>query len=295
MKKLSYIAIALIITSTLSASPWTLSVDANLTLTQNAYSNNWAGGEAGLLAWALNSNSLAEKQLSPKLNNKNTLKLAFGQIYNQDQNTKEWLDPVKSTDLIDFESVLRFTLGGFVDPFASARLETQFLDVSDTSKNRIFNPINLTEAIGVAKVLVKAEKRELTSRLGFGLKQIINREVLVDTHYFREGRRVTQTSNYGGITFVTDFNTPLAQEKITYTGKLSIFEAVYYSEADELKGLPNENYWQYPDVNWENIFTASITKYLMVNLYLQMLYDKEIDDAVRLKETMGLGLTFKLI
>lgn len=295
MKKLSYIAIALIITSTLSASPWTLSVDANLTLTQNAYSNNWAGGEAGLLAWALNSNSLAEKQLSPKLNNKNTLKLAFGQIYNQDQNTKEWLDPVKSTDLIDFESVLRFTLGGFVDPFASARLETQFLDVSDTSKNRIFNPINLTEAIGVAKVLVKAEKRELTSRLGFGLKQIINREVLVDTHYFREGRRVTQTTNYGGITFVTDFNTPLAQEKITYTGKLSIFEAVYYSEADELKGLPNENYWQYPDVNWENIFTASITKYLMVNLYLQMLYDKEIDDAVRLKETMGLGLTFKLI
>ncbi|MFB0509208.1 MAG: DUF3078 domain-containing protein [bacterium] len=295
MKKLSYIAIALIITSTLSASPWTLSVDANLTLTQNAYSNNWAGGEAGLLAWALNSNSLAEKQLSPKLNNKNTLKLAFGQIYNQDQDTKEWLDPVKSTDLIDFESVLRFTLGGFVDPFASARLETQFLDVSDTSKNRIFNPINLTEAIGVAKVLVKAEKRELTSRLGFGLKQIINREVLVDTHYFREGRRVTQTTNYGGITFVTDFNTPLAQEKITYTGKLSIFEAVFYSEADELKGLPNENYWQYPDVNWENIFTASITKYLMVNLYLQLLYDKEIDDAVRLKETMGLGLTFKLI
>lgn len=291
MKKLNYFAIALIITSTLSASPWTLSVDANLTLTQNAYSNNWAGGEAGLLAWALNSNSLAEKQLSPKLNNKNTLKLAFGQIYNQDKDTKEWLDPVKSTDLIDFESVLRFTLGGFVDPFASARLETQFLDVSDTSKNRIFNPINLTEAIGVAKVLVKAEKRELTSRLGFGLKQIINRDVLVDTL----GNRETQTSNYGGITFVTDFITPLAQEKITYTGKLSIFEAVYYSEADELKGLPNENYWQYPDVNWENIFTASITKYLMVNLYLQMLYDKEIDDAVRLKETMGLGLTFKLI
>lgn len=289
MKKIMIVALILIFQ--IFATPWNLSVDANLTLTQNAYSNNWAGGEAGLLAWAFNYNSLAEKQLSLKVNNKNTLKLAFGQTYNQDKETKEWLDPVKSTDLIDFESVVRFTLGEFVDPFASGRIETQFLDNSDTALDRFINPLNFTEAIGVARVWVKGEKREFGSRFGFGLKQIVNRDVLVDTL----GNRETKFSNYGGFTFVTDFNTPLAQEKITLTSKLSIFEAVFYSEADELKGLPNENYWKYPDVNWENIFTASITKYLMVNLYLQFLYDKEIDDEIRIKETLGLGLTYKLI
>jgi hypothetical protein len=288
MRKIMIVTLILIIQ--IFATPWNLSVDANLTLTQNAYSNNWTGGEAGLLTWVFNSNSLAEKQLNSKVNNKNTFKLAFGQIYNQDKETKEWLDPVKSTDLIDFESVLRFTLGAFVDPFASGRIETQFLDNSDTALDRFINPINFTEALGVARVWVKGEKREFSSRFGFGLKQIINRDEL-DTL----GNRETKISNYGGFTFVTDFNTPLAQEKITFTSKLSVFEAVFYSEADELKGLPNENYWKYPDVNWENIFTASITKYLMVNLYLQFLYDKEIDNEIRIKETLGLGLTFKLI
>jgi len=48
------------------AEPWNMAVDANLTVNQNAYSN-WEGGANGLLAYALNSNSLAEKQLNPKI------------------------------------------------------------------------------------------------------------------------------------------------------------------------------------------------------------------------------------
>jgi len=273
------------------AAPWNMSVDANLTMNQNAYSNNWVGGELGTLAWAFTSNSLAEKQLHPKINNKNTLKLAYGQTYTQQDtgSAKKWTGPLKTTDLIDFESVLRFTLGGFVDPFASVRLESQFFDKSDTALDRYINPMKLTEALGIAKVLVKGEKREMTSRLGFGLKQFIDRDALVGIN------RKTQTSNYGGLDFVTDFKTPLAKERITYTSKLSIFQAVFYSEASQLKGLPNENFWESPDVNWENIFAASITKYLMVNLYVQLLYDKEIVVGMRLKEGLALGLTYKLI
>ena len=45
----------------------------------------------------------------------------------------------------------------------------------------------------------------------------------------------------------------------------------------------------------ENISSASITKVLMVNLGAQVLYDKEIDTKMRLKETLALGLTYKLI
>ena len=129
----------------------------------------------------------------------------------------------------------------------------------------------------------------MSSRFGFGLKQLINRDALVGA------TRETKTSNYGGLDFVTDFKTPLANERITYTSKLTIFQAVFYSKASQLQGLPNENYWKYPDVNWENIFAASITKYLMVNLYVQLLYDKEIATGTRLKEGLALGLTYKLI
>ena len=32
------------------AGVWEISLDANLTLTQNAYSDNWTGGEVGIVA-----------------------------------------------------------------------------------------------------------------------------------------------------------------------------------------------------------------------------------------------------
>jgi len=273
-----------------AATPWTRSVDANLTLSQNAYTTNWGGGATGLLAYTINSNLLAEKQLSEKMNNKNTLKLAFGQTATQDT-SGAWGELAKSTDEINFESVLRFTLGWVVDPFASAQLQSQFWDKSDATLSRYFNPLDLNEGIGVARQLVKQEKTELVSRLGFGLKQRFDRQVL-DT---LTSSRADKSSNYGGVTFVTDFVTPLAQEKMTYTGKLTLFQAVFYSGASALQGQPNADYWKALDVGWDNIFTASITKYLMVNLNAQLLYDKEIHTKLRLKETLALGLTYKLI
>jgi hypothetical protein len=273
------------------AGSWSKSVDANLTLTQNAYSDNWVGGEAGAISWTFNVNALAEKQLNPKLHNKNTLKLSFGQTHNQDVETDDWQKPVKSTDLIDFETVLRFTLGAFVDPYTAGRAESQFYDASDPEKSRLMNPLRLTESIGAAKVFIKEEKRDLTSRLGFAFRQHINRDMLDPA----TDERSTETTNDGGIELVTDFKTPLAKDRITFTSKLSIFKALFYSESDELEGLPNEDYWKSPDVNWENIFAASITEYIMVNLYVQWLYDKEIDKVGRFKQTLALGLTYKLI
>jgi hypothetical protein len=274
------------------ADPWNLSADANLTLTQNAYSDNWVGGEAGSLSWTFNSNSLAEKQLNPRINNKNTLSLSFGQTQSQDKDTKKWAKPVKSTDLIDFETVFRFTLGGFVDPFLAGRIETQFYDVSDPQKSRFLNPATFTESFGIARVWMKQEKREWTTRLGLGLREHLDRSVLTDT---LSGRRENKTSNDGGFLLVDDFETPLAHEKLTYTSKLTVFQALFYSESKKLKGLPNQNYWKSVDLNWESIFTASITKYLMVNLYVQFLYDKEVRLGGRLKQTLSLGLTYKLI
>jgi hypothetical protein len=273
-----------------AAEPWNLAVDANLTLNQNAYSDNWGGGATGILAYALTSNLLAEKQLNEKMNSRNTAKFAFGQTSTQDT-SHTWSELVKSTDEINFESVLRFTLGWVVDPFASAQLQSQFWDKSDALLARYFNPVDLNEGLGVARQIVKHDKTELVSRLGFGLKQRFDRQVL-DT---LTASRSNVFSNYGGVTFATDFTTPLAGERITYTSKLTLFQAVFFSEESRLAGQPNADYWKALDVGWENIFVASITKVLMVNLNAQLLYDKEIDTKVRLKETLSLGLTYKFI
>ncbi len=157
MKKTILVLIVIVAAAGLMAEDWNTAADISLTMNQNAYSDNWTGEEKGSISWVFNASFLAEKQLTPKVHNKNTLKLAFGQTHTQmldELGEKYWAKPDKSTDLIDFESMFRFTLGAFVDPFASFRDETQFLDESDID-TKIFNPNVFTETFGIAKVFIK--------------------------------------------------------------------------------------------------------------------------------------------
>jgi hypothetical protein len=273
------------------AESWKLAADMNLTLTQNAFSNNWVGGESGSLAWQFQSNSSAENQLNSWADNKNTLKLLFGQTHNQDKDTEKWLSPIKSADLIDFESTLRFTLGKFVDPIAALRVITQFLDQSDPAKDRIANPLDVTETVGIAKVFIKQEREEWLARVGGGFRQKINRDMLNPATLLRE----TKTENTAGFEFVNDYKISSADEKLSYINKLTVFSSVYSSESDKLKGTPRKDDWKYPDVNFENTLNIKLAKYLVMNFYIQVLYDREIDLAGRYLETLSLGLTYKLL
>ena len=277
--------------STAGAEDWKLTADMNLTLTQNAFSNNWAGGESGSLSWQFQSNSSAEKQLNSWAINKNTLKLLFGQTHNQDPDTGNWLYPLKSADLIDFESTLRLPLGKFVDPVFALRVITQFLDQSDPAKDRIVNPVDITETIGVARVFIKEDRQEWIARVGTGLRQKITRDELNQTTMLRE----TLTENNAGFEFVNDYKVSSEDEKLSYISKLTVFNSVYYSESDNLKGTSHENDWKYPDVNFENTLNVKLHKYLILNFYVQVLYDRKIDLAGRFMQTMSLGLTYKLL
>jgi hypothetical protein len=290
-KLLLFALLPLFVCSVAGAEGWKLGADMNLTLTQNAFSNNWAGGESGSLSWQFQSNSSAEKQLKSWVINNNTLKLLFGQTHNQDPDTEQWLSPIKSADLIDFESTMRFTLGKFVDPVFALRVITQFLDQSDPAKDRIVNPVDITETIGIAKVFIKEERQEWMARVGAGFRQIISRDVLNPVTLSRE----TLTEYLAGFEFVNDYKVSTEDEKLSYISKLTVFESVFYSEADKLKNTIQEDDWKYPDVNFENTLNVKLTKYLIMNFYIQVLYDRQIDLAGRFMETMSLGLTYKLL
>ncbi|MFH1760244.1 MAG: DUF3078 domain-containing protein [bacterium] len=272
--------------------PWRLAMDANLTANQGAYSKSWEQGTGGGFAWAFNLNSSAEKQLSGKFLTKNVLKMAFGQTQNQNPQTKNWSIPVKSTDLFDLESTLKFTLGKIIDPFAGVHLISQFMDMSEPGWDKIFNPVDLTESLGGGTVFTKKEKRELATRLGLGLRQHVFRDYLDPETSVRENYKI---SNDGGLELVAQFKGPVWGERLSLDSKLNIFKALLFSEADNLKGKTSENYWKSPDISLESVFTANISKYIMVNLYLQFLYDKEIELKGRLKETLALGITYKFI
>lgn len=269
----------------LHADPWIYSADVSFLVNGSTYSDNWVGGEVGTLAWKFLSNSLAEKQINPKMNNKNTLMLLFGQTYNQDAESRAWSPPLEADDKIDLESVLRFTLGWVLDPVIAARVQSQFYDNRVTDNVRYINPINLTESFGVARAIFKSEKRELIVRTGAGFKQSIDRGVLDSL-----SQKTTEISNEGGLELVTDLTTRFADDRITYKSKLSVFEALFKKDGG---GDSDENYWRYPDIDWENTFAAEITKYLTVNLYFQLLYDREVTEKPRYRQSLAVGLTYK--
>lgn len=269
---------------------WKQSLIIDLTATQTAYSDSWSGGEAGAFNWVGNINGSAEKQFSPGFNFRSALKVSFGQTFSQDPETKIWSKPAKSTDLIDWENLARFTLRAYLDPFVALRLETQFLDASFGPRNRFLSPMKLTESIGVAHMFHEKEKDRILSRFGLALKQTITKTITDSTLLTVQN----ETAIDGGLESVTDLALTFG-ENLKYTGKLTLYKAMFFSRKDKVAGTEAEDYWKAVDVNFENIINASITKVVSVNMYLQLLFDKEISRKGRFKETLGLGIVFKLI
>lgn len=288
-KHYSVLILVLLAALSLNAQTWTLKGDFNLNLTQNAYSNTWAGTEKGSITWVAGSNLSAEKALSPLFYNINSLKLAFGQTHQQAQNTagdNYWAKPVKSTDKIDAEALVKMTMKAFVNPFAAVRMESQFIDLSDPSLTRLINPMLFTESAGVTRNFIENGNEVLSSRLGFAVRENLNRDVLMSLPDNREN----VTTIDGGIESVTEYKNIFAPANVSFNSKLRIYQALFNSKSDDY--LHEE--WKSPDLNWENSVSFKLYKAVSLNLYLQTIYEKEQIAELQFKETMGLGFSYNL-
>lgn len=290
--KIKYIVLTLLLiclTAFISAENWSFHSDASLSLAQSAYSDNWSGTELSSITWFGNSNTFAEKQLNRKMHNKTSLKLAFGQTHTQktnDEGEKFWTKPDKSTDKIDLESLLRFTLDAFVDPYVSARMESQFLDLSqeDLDNTRFINPILFSEGAGVAKTLIKRENENLNTRFGAAFRQKLDRHSFVTVDEFED-----ITTNDGGLEWVTDYDKAFKPTNVIYTSRLQVFQALFNSRSDEL----NED-WKSPDISWENSISTKLFSFITAYLFFQLKYEKEEVAELQFKETLGLGVSWQL-
>ncbi len=257
------------------AAPWEVSVDANVTATLNTYSDSWSGDETGSFSWASQLILLLNRQMSKHYRLENTLKLGFGQSKLQDEETEDWSDFQVSTDLIDFETIDKFTFGGFVDPYIAGRLQTTFMDASpdENPKVKYVNPLIFSESFGISRNLVKNDNQLLSTRLGGAAYQRVNRKI--------------ETTNDGGIELVTKYNANTKNNTVSYSLFLNLYQALFSSEDETV------DTWKTIDVDWQNNLTMNITKYLMVNYMFQLLYDRDISEKARARQTLSLGITFK--
>jgi len=270
------------------AEAWKLDSDINMSLTQSAYSDSWAGTELSNITWLASSNSTAEKQLKPWLKNNTTLKLAFGQTHLQKTDAlgdKYWNKPEKSTDKIDLESVFRFTTQAWVDPFLAGRLESQFIDLSDPSLTRIVNPLLLTETAGVIRTFVENDNSLLTTRLGAAFRERLDREVMQSS-----GERELESTVDGGLEMVSEFKHAFTPTEANFKSRLQVYQALFNSKSDDL----NED-WKSPDMVWENVFTTKLWGLLSANLSFETRYEKEAVHKLQWKQILGLGISYSLL
>jgi hypothetical protein len=148
--------------------PWKYSGTLGVNAAQSAFSDNWRGGDKGSIVWVASANFTMQRQYSLKYNLSNSLKLAYGQTSRQvadpnDPNGLTWDRPLKSTDALAFESLSRWTLNKFADPFFSFNAESQFRDESSPLGTIWLNPIKLKETAGIARVIEKTEDSEVLS------------------------------------------------------------------------------------------------------------------------------------
>ena len=270
-------------------STWNTSGEIGLNVSQNFYNEAWLGSEVGSITWSYLLIINTSRTLLEKLEFSNGLIANFGQTYLQNSETGKWEPPQKSADRIENEAILRFNMGLLADPFSSLRFESQFHDNTFKSVPRYIHPIILSESMGVSKFLYKNNKNEIQTRLGFTVKEFFERPV--DTLTMSIAGYNIRVD--GGLEWVTSGIHSLS-ENVLYKGELRIYKAFFNSKAGKLEGTPEEALWKNPDIDFKNILSVSIIKYLKVNFYLQLIYEREINSRIMIKENLLVGLNINL-
>jgi hypothetical protein len=264
---------------------WQSEFKIGLNILQSSYSQNWNGGDKGSVVWNGAFDGRMEKQFSEHSNWRNTLKLTYGQTHSQERDADGnlyWQKPDKTDDIIDFESFYRWTQKSGWDPFVALSFKSMFDDRNDAfGRSIMFNPMSLSPSAGLARKFVDREDRSLLARVGVAY-------ILNSRRFFTEDppstATISETSDELAAEAVVEYKVGALDKRVDWESKLTLILPFLYSGKsvfeDDLTpadwGLPDDvaTYTTTLDVDWENTFTANITKVISVKLYVRWVYDK---------------------
>ncbi len=257
----------------------------------NLFSDNWDGGDLGSFTWSASADFKANKQLTDKVLHENWAKLLYGKTSVQLKDStgdKEWSDMEKSADLIEAETVLKFTLGKFVDPFVSVKGESQFLDNSADNNVRRINPVTIKETFGASRNFVDEELLTFNGRFGAGARQHINKDHLDSL----TGKAEWETTNDMGLELVLNLQAKNKKESMSYESTFELYEALLRNEGDVPFTDDQISDYRTPDVRWIHDLKLNVTKLVILSLQAEFLYDKEIVDEIRMRENLSVGVSY---
>jgi hypothetical protein len=248
-----------------------------LNLTQVSFTD-WAQVGENALAWVVSAEgkSMYDDPEIGGYNWTNNYKFGFGQTRLGDQEIR------KTNDKIDFETILTYKLGTYVNPYVSATLKTQFargFQYSDTGKtpvSKFFDPGYMTQSAGVGYQPIP----EVKTRLGAGLREVFAKEFAALYSDDPATTDIEKVSVDGGLESVTEVEWKL-EDNILFTSKLELFGP--FKKLDEIV------------VRNDNTLAMAVSKYIAVNLNVQLINEKRISPRTQVKETLSIGLTYRLL
>ena len=253
---------------------WQKNMVGSINVAQTSF-DNWTQGGENNLAWQINLNGKFVND-QEKTNWANSGKFSFGKSKVGDKDAR------KSIDEIKLESVLTYKLGGFINPFIAATGETQsakgynYTETDKIAVSGFFDPAYFRQSIGVGY----APNEEIKTRLGFSAKETITSDFPVPYADDPETAEIEKTRTEIGIESVTDLNKKINKNTLL-TSKLELFSNL--GAFDEI------------DVNWDNVFTAKVSKYIDVNFNIKLFYDKNVSKKRQIKQALTLGLTYTFL
>ena len=252
---------------------WKQNLVAGLTLTQVSYTD-WAQGGENSLSYttSLDGKSVEDEQ---GFNWTNDYKFAYGQTRLGAQGLR------KTDDKIDLSSVFTYKLGGYVDPYASATLKTQFAKGfmydavgNTTAISAFFDPAFMTQSVGAGYQVSK----EVNTRLGLALREVVTNSF----NQYADDPTTTTVEKVkvdGGIESVTNLEW-LVMENIQLRSQLELFAA--FKKIDEVVVRNNTT------------LSAKVNQYVSAIFNIQLINEKQITPRTQIKETLALGLSYTL-
>ncbi|RKY75881.1 hypothetical protein DRQ00_09725 [candidate division KSB1 bacterium] len=250
---------------------WQKEIVGGLNLNQTSF-DNWAQGGENSFAWQVNLN-LKFVNDQEKTTWSNSGKFSYGQTKSGKEESR------KSIDEIKLESVLRYKFGTYANPYVAVTAETQFTAGYDYGTNprkqisAFLDPGYFRQSVGIG---YQPPNNIVKTRLGVALKQTITHNYPSPYADDPKTKKIEKIKSEIGAESVTDVSWKIS-ENIIFTSKLELFSG--------LKALDET------DVNWDNVFTAKISKYFNVNFNVKLFYDKDISKKRQLKQSLAMGLT----
>jgi len=271
------IAVALLLslpagTGRAEAAAWEQQLGFEMLLNEGYYSSNWSGDERTSGSLTATLDHLAARQFASPLRFEHGLALAFGrQVAHRDSAAGGGWETSESDDKVRLDEALRLTLGLWVDPMVSVQLKSQFTDGRDSTRTCWFNPLQLLEVAGAGRRFFADSTRTLTSELGAAARQLFDRSA-------------PGTVADAGVSWTSALRTIVFSRNADYSTRLVVYKPLF-----ALGGEAEIGTW--PQVDWEHELSARFNKALSGKVYVQLLYDENVTDDVRLKQTVGMGLS----